>query len=52
MLQQVSRYNHHNTVVHPGRFYFNPFLDNHDNLILMLLMMERVEDPYEIWVQQ
>jgi hypothetical protein len=33
MLQQVSRYNHHNTVVHPGRFYFNPFLDNHDNLI-------------------
>jgi hypothetical protein len=30
---QISRYNHFNTKVHPGRFYFNPFLESHNQLI-------------------
>jgi hypothetical protein len=33
MSQQISRYNHFNTKVHPGRFYFNPFLESHNQLI-------------------
>jgi hypothetical protein len=31
MSQQISRYNHFNTKVHPGRFYFN--LESHNQLI-------------------
>jgi hypothetical protein len=31
LCQQISRYNHFNTKV--GRFYFNPFLESHNQLI-------------------
>jgi hypothetical protein len=45
MSQQISRYNHFNTKVHLGRFYFNPFLKVIISWYLLLNMTDCIKTP-------